>query len=230
MKVSLTATVVATLLACVNAKWGDSLKYMSPGAQARTKEMVCPFLAAQYASRIPLCSLQEWTEACFECTPPTDQEDVDCYIEQGCMPAGASVTAPRLRRLGSRSFQGLGDGYGKDSFDVYYYGNEVDDAKPSSFQVLGDGYGKDSFRVFYNGNEVDDAKPSSFQVLGDGYGKDSFRVFYNGNEVDDASPSSFQVHGNGYGKDSFRVFYRGQRMSGRRLRHLSGFRPPKRNY
>ena len=98
MKVSLTATVVATLLACVNAKWGDSFKYMSPKEQARTKNMICPFYAEQYASKIPVCSLNEWTEACLECSPPTDQEDLECYIDLGCMPAGATVGPRRLRR------------------------------------------------------------------------------------------------------------------------------------
>ena len=110
MKISLCATVVATLLACANAKWGDSFKYMSPKEQARTKNMICPVYAEQYASKIPLCSLNEWTEACLECSPPTDQEDLECYIDLGCMPAGATVGPRRLRRgrsLGEqRSFSG----------------------------------------------------------------------------------------------------------------------------
>ena len=98
MKISLSATVVVTLLACANAKWMDNFKSMDPMAQAQTKDIMCPYIAEQYASRIRLCSLNEWTEACLECSPPTDQEDLDCYIDLGCMPAGATVGPRRLRR------------------------------------------------------------------------------------------------------------------------------------
>jgi hypothetical protein len=95
-------------------------------------------------------------------------------------------------------------------------------ASARSFQDLGNGYGKDSFRVFYHGKKVSKASASSFQDLGNGYGKDSFRVFYHGNKVSKASARSFQDLGNGYGKDSFRVFYRGKlsSTSGPRLRRL----------
>ena len=61
--------------------------------------MICPVYAAQYASKIPLCSLNEWTEACLECSPPTDQEDLECYIDLGCMPAGATVEDGPCKKL-----------------------------------------------------------------------------------------------------------------------------------
>jgi hypothetical protein len=41
----------------------------------------------------------------------------------------------------------LGDGYSKDSWDVFYMGKKVDGASANSFQSLGGGYGKDSWNV-----------------------------------------------------------------------------------
>ena len=90
----------------------------------------------------------------------------------------------KVKGARSSSFKDLGWGYGMDSFDVYYCGNEID-ASTSGFKVLTDGYAKNSFDVFFCGKEVDGAMPSSFKVLSNGYAKDAFDTYYMGKEIDD---------------------------------------------
>ncbi len=54
----------------------------------------------------------------------------------------------------AKSFQDLGWGYGKDTFDVYYMGKKVNGAISSSFKVLKDGYAEDTFETYYRGKVV----------------------------------------------------------------------------
>lgn len=102
-------------------------------------------------------------------------------------------------------------GYFKTTFNVYY-GNKKIDAMASTFKEIGNGYAKDSFNVFYYGEKIEGATASSFKELGGGYSKDSFNVYYYGQKVEGAMASSFKYIGNGYGQDSFNAFYRGQKL------------------
>lgn len=52
-----------------------------------------------------------------------------------------------------------------------------------SFEILRDGYAKDSFNVYWRGNVVEGAVPSSFKVLRNGYAEDMFNTYYNGKVV-----------------------------------------------
>lgn len=91
---------------------------------------------------------------------------------------------------------------------VFYNGVRVKGARASSFKDLGWGYGMDTFDVYYSGEEID-ASTMHFKVLSDGYAMDAFDVYYCGKEVEGASTSSFKVLGNGYAEDAFDTFYRG---------------------
>lgn len=95
---------------------------------------------------------------------------------------------------------------------VIFRGKAVPDASASTFKDLGQGYGKDAFNVYYFGKVLDDASASSFKILSHGYSCDAFTVYYYGQEVDDASPSSFRVLDNGYAEDTFSTFYRGRKV------------------
>ena len=102
-------------------------------------------------------------------------------------------------------------GYRKTTFNVYY-GDKKIDATASSFEELGDGYAKDSFNAFYCGEKIKGCMASSFKVLGGGYAKESFDVYYRGIKVDGARASSFKYTGNGYGQDSFDIYYKGKKL------------------
>ncbi|MBP5393510.1 MAG: DKNYY domain-containing protein [Bacteroidaceae bacterium] len=73
-------------------------------------------------------------------------------------------------------------GYFKTNMNVYY-GNRKLNAMASSFEDLGGGYAKDSFDVYYCGEKVKGAMASSFKYMGGGYGQDSFDVYYRGQKI-----------------------------------------------
>ncbi len=102
-------------------------------------------------------------------------------------------------------------GYFKTTWNVYY-GDKKLDAMPSTFQDLGGGYAKDSFNVFYYGEKIKGANGSTFTILGGGYSKDSFNVYYLGDKIQGAYASTFKVLGNGYAEDSFNSYYRGRKL------------------
>ena len=65
---------------------------------------------------------------------------------------------------------------------VLYNGRKISD-RASSFKDLGWGYGKDTFEVYYMGRKINDARSSSFKVLKDGYAEDAFDTYYRGKVV-----------------------------------------------
>ena len=102
-------------------------------------------------------------------------------------------------------------GYYKTQFNVYY-GDKKIDAMAANFVELGEGYAKDSFNVYYFGEKLKGCMASTFEILEGGYAKDSFNVFYRGNRVEGAMASSFKYTGNGYGEDRFEVYYKGKKL------------------
>ena len=102
-------------------------------------------------------------------------------------------------------------GYFKTNFNVYF-GDKKIDAMASTFQDLGGGYAKDSFNVFYFGEKLKGCMASSFVILEGGYAKDSFNVYYRGTKMDGVMASSFKYTGNGYGQDHFNVYYKGKKL------------------
>lgn len=73
-------------------------------------------------------------------------------------------------------------GYYKTKWNVYY-GDRKIDAMPSTFQELGGGYAKDSFNVFYCGEKIEGAVASSFKYTGNGYAEDAFDAYYRGRKL-----------------------------------------------
>ena len=110
-----------------------------------------------------------------------------------------------------KEHQGAHKGYFKTNFNVYY-GNKKIDAMPSTFKEIGNGYAKDSFNVYYYGKKLEGAMASTFKEIGGGYCKDSFNVYYYGVKVEGAQASSFKYVGNGYGQDTFDAYYRGKKL------------------
>jgi hypothetical protein len=88
----------------------------------------------------------------------------------------------------------LNAAYIKDAFNVYFMGEKMDGAHPSTFQILTNGYAKDAFNVYYMGKKMDGAHPSTFQILTNGYAKDAFNVYYMGQKIQGASPHTFSVN------------------------------------
>ncbi|WP_298033601.1 DKNYY domain-containing protein [uncultured Alistipes sp.] len=48
---------------------------------------------------------------------------------------------------------------------MFYAGQEVKGASASSFEGLGGGYGKDNWKVYYRGRELSGTSPASFGKL-----------------------------------------------------------------
>lgn len=88
-----------------------------------------------------------------------------------------------VQRNKHKNSEDLGGNYSKDSWDVYYKGEVIEDASALSFVYLKGGYAKDSWKVFYKGRVVKDASTLSFQNLGDGYAKDNWNSFYKGKKI-----------------------------------------------
>lgn len=61
--------------------------------------------------------------------------------------------------------EALGGGYSRDSTHIYYDGDTMEVAQPSTFRVLGGGYAKDGFSAYYRGKEVQGAQGASFKWL-----------------------------------------------------------------
>ncbi|CAF4321262.1 unnamed protein product [Rotaria sp. Silwood2] len=124
--------------------------------------------------------------------------------------------SPDLNLLSRTDVCSLYWDYSKDSYEVYYMGQTIQGARPSSFQSIGNSYAKDSYDVYYMGKKIDGARPSTFQLIGKGYAKDSYDVYYMGKKVQGARPSSFQLIDKGYAKDSYDVYYMGKKVQGAR--------------
>ena len=96
-------------------------------------------------------------------------------------------------------------GYFKTNFNVYY-GDKKIDAMASSFEDLGDGYAKDSFNVYYFGEKLKGCMASNFKILEGGYAKDRSHVWYLNDPVIDADVESFKVTDGGVGYDKNGLF------------------------
>jgi len=103
--------------------------------------------------------------------------------------------------------------YRKDAFAVYYDGQKVADADPSSFKDLGGGYGQDAFTTFFAGRSI--AHGTQLHASDDGYAEDDFNVFFDGGTVDGVFPQDFTDLGGGYARTSFgHALYAGQTIPG----------------
>ena len=104
MKVAFIATIGSTILASTaSAGWGGpQIESMPLKWQALVKQQMCSGYVSQVKNSIALCSEEEMNESCFLCSLPTDQESIDCYIEQGCLPQGSYTAPRRLRHAAKR--------------------------------------------------------------------------------------------------------------------------------
>ena len=104
-----------------------------------------------------------------------------------------------------------GADYMKDKSNVYFNGKKIVGANASSFATLDDGYAKDSFQAYYFGQKIG-TTTGNFRVLGDGYARDTFTVWYMGKKIEGSAMGDFKVLGNGYARDSFNTWYLGKKL------------------
>ena len=111
------------------------------------------------------------------------------------------------------------DVYTKDKNNVYFCGDIVQSADPSTFTILMDSngatstYAKDEHSVYETSegsvNTLTGADPNTFVVLYDGYAKDKSNVYGNGDFSLD--PQTFSIipgtHSGEYVRDSSHIFY-----------------------
>lgn len=128
----------------------------------------------------------------------------------------------------ARTFKDLGFGYGKDSRNVYRFGEVLEFVDPSSFRVdrrfarrpehgFNQGNGNRPEHPGMNpgnghGPGRPEMKPDYGRELSGGYHVTQFDVFYDGQKLQGAYANSFIVMDDGYAKDSFNVWWCGCRI------------------
>ncbi|MFI5260317.1 MAG: DKNYY domain-containing protein [Candidatus Paceibacteria bacterium] len=109
----------------------------------------------------------------------------------------------------SSSKKTLPAGFEIKSDGVYYHSELLAGVDPKTVQYIGDGYIKDSKNV-YNaygaGLPVKGADVNTFVTLSNAYEKDINNVYYLSIIVDGADPKTFQVIGGFYAKDTKNVY------------------------
>lgn len=138
-------------------------------------------------------------------------------ILEGADPASFTVLSKNTEALGSIYTNDFP--YAKDKNYVYFSGEIMADADPSTFELLSSeyslfAYAKDKNRVYYFGKALTSADLSTFTIISSSgeYAKDKDNVYYSGDIVADADPDTFEIilSKNGeetlYAKDASRVF------------------------
>jgi len=122
----------------------------------------------------------------------------------------------------------------KDKNNVYYQGEKIQGADPSTFKALGEDYFKDKNNVYqlimpkekkipniaglcdlskFEGSvkKMEKADPNTFEALGNGYFKDKNSVYYYKEKVKRADPNTFKTN-NSYGEaeDKNHKYYLGK--------------------
>lgn len=64
-------------------------------------------------------------------------------------------------------------------------------------------------KIYYRGEVIKEAIPSSFKKLGNSWGKDKLNVYFQGKIVREADPKTFRIE-NKFGKDKNGKYYRGE--------------------
>ena len=62
----------------------------------------------------------------------------------------------KINNASPRFFEYTGDGYARDTLNVYYYGEKVNGAPSISFESLDSGFEKDTWRVYYMGKRFNE--------------------------------------------------------------------------
>lgn len=104
----------------------------------------------------------------------------------------------------------------KDEKNIYYKGKKIDYIDTKSFNGIGIGYGKDKNNCYYDVTIVKGADYKSFKEI-KGYisfAKDKYNVFYEDKIIEGADKKSFEPLKNGFSKDKYGYFYKEQRLEG----------------
>lgn len=91
----------------------------------------------------------------------------------------------------------------KQTVKEHKFGGYKNSSKPRP------GYYMTPSEVYYRGELMSQATPSSFKKLGNSWAKDNNNVYFQGNIVKGADPKSFRVE-NKFGKDKNNKYYRGK--------------------
>ena len=112
---------------------------------------------------------------------------------------GVFFEGRRVEGASPSGFVALGDGYAKDAWAVYYFGNKIN-------------FARDSWNVYYNGVKINGASADSFRVLNDGYAKDAWNVYFDGVKINGAMADSFSCGPDGYAHDTWNTYYYGRKI------------------
>lgn len=126
---------------------------------------------------------------------------------------GFPSTAFEVEGADVRSFEILDDeqAYARDERQVYFNGNVIQAADPSTFEVLESWFSRDINHVYISG-EVFTDNPAHFEILGESLYRDSEHVYWSTNIISDDPASLVVLFSQDYYtyiKDSQNVFVNG---------------------
>jgi hypothetical protein len=92
-------------------------------------------------------------------------------------------------------------------------------------QNFNEGFAKDASHVYFDGDLVKNADPTSFTSLGNCYGRDAKSVFFSRFRLNGTDPMRWRYIGGYYSRDDKHVYYENRRVKDVRLDHVRHIEP-----
>lgn len=134
----------------------------------------------------------------------------------------------RIKESHGKSFRFLGQGYGLDRRNVYFferYSVTVMAADTESFKIHPDGYATDKDAVYISGRTLEAADPATFKLLNSYYSIDKDQVYYNFAPRYEIDRKNFEIIDNAYAKNDHSVYREGEKIldaDGKSFKYLDG--------
>jgi hypothetical protein len=114
-------------------------------------------------------------------------------VYRGCYWTGNGELCEKIPTADKRTFTPLGFKYAKDKNYVYFDGEIIPEADPSSFKAYGesDSFGNDIHSVYYHSSHIPNADSSTWQYVRGVYSKDAHHVFSKTTILKNADSSTF---------------------------------------
>ena len=109
------------------------------------------------------------------------------------------IVKRHLKNADASTFEILqNDDYARDKNFVFYQGNRVEGADPSTFEYVADLYAKDKNRAYYAGDSIESSSSNGFKIIDSYYSADNTDVYYTTKPLKVCSVSNFKIPSNDY--------------------------------
>lgn len=107
------------------------------------------------------------------------------------------IVKRHLKNADASTFEILqNDDYARDKNFVFYQGNRVEGADPSTFEYVADLYAKDKNRAYYAGDSIESSSSKGFKIIDSYYSADNTDVYYTTKPLKVCSVSNFKIFEN----------------------------------